>query len=118
MLPLVSFSSAPLTCSTERLGTWYIFLLVSIFFSYFLSTQAVGHANILPGLFNNDPIFPDSTCKADDLLCNFSWAVMLQGTANLTIAGAGLYSWYVHRVPSHWFTPVVERSSGQRFPRD
>ncbi|KAK8044972.1 exo-1-3-beta-D-glucanase [Apiospora rasikravindrae] len=46
------------------------------------------------GIFNNDPEFNDPTCKADPLLCNFSWGVMIEATRNLTIAGAGLYSWF------------------------
>ncbi len=56
--------------------------------------QSPGPFSDSVGLFSGDPSFPDETCNGTDALCNFSWAVMMQQNTNLTIAGAGLYSWY------------------------
>ncbi len=56
--------------------------------------QSPGPFNASMGLFKGDPAFPDATCKASKALCDFSWAVMMQKNTNLTVAGAGLYSWY------------------------
>ncbi|KAK6075617.1 LysM domain-containing protein [Seiridium cupressi] len=66
----------------------------SPYFQYTAGTESPGVFSSSVGLFENDPVFPDSSCSADGLLCNFSWAVMIQATTNLTIAGAGLYSWF------------------------
>ncbi|EON98175.1 hypothetical protein UCRPA7_6324 [Phaeoacremonium minimum UCRPA7] len=66
----------------------------SPYFQYTTNTESPGVFSDSVGIFSNDPIFPDSSCKADDLMCNFSWAVMIYATQNLTIAGAGLYSWF------------------------
>src|SRR5438552_2966597 len=68
----------------------------SPYFQYAVATESPGPFLTTTGLFNNDPSFADdrSTCVGTDLLCNFSWAVMLSGTTNFTIAGAGLYSWF------------------------
>lgn len=66
----------------------------SPYFQYTTGTQSPGPFNSSIGLFSNDPIFPDGTCNGTDLLCSFSWAVMVQEVDNLTIAGAGLYSWF------------------------
>jgi len=72
----------------------------SPYFQYAAATESPGPFNVTGELFgnyfNNEPIFPDDsgTCTADDLLCNFSWAVMVSGVTNLTVAGAGLYSWF------------------------
>ncbi|KAK0735142.1 hypothetical protein B0T26DRAFT_671326 [Lasiosphaeria miniovina] len=63
---------------------------------YYQATEATQS----PGSFNTsspytgDPVFPDSSCKGTDLLCNIGWAAMMQSTTNVTIAGAGLYSWF------------------------
>lgn len=67
----------------------------SPYFQYAIATQSPGPFLAITGLFNNDPSFPydGNTCTRTNLLCNFSWAVMVHGTTNLTIAGAGLYSW-------------------------
>jgi glucan 1,3-beta-glucosidase len=66
----------------------------SPYFQYTTATESPGVFSSSVGLFSNDPVFPDSTCTAGGLLCNYSWAVMIFETTNLTIAGAGLYSWY------------------------
>jgi hypothetical protein len=65
----------------------------SPYYQYVAATESPGPFNASVGLFNNDPVFPDATCTASNLLCSFSWAVMIASTTNLTIAGAGLYSW-------------------------
>ncbi|KAI1295256.1 exo-1,3-beta-D-glucanase [Xylaria venustula] len=66
----------------------------SPYFQYTADAESPAVFNSSIGIFSNDPVFPDDTCTADDLLCNFSWAVIIQATTNLTIAGAGLYSWF------------------------
>lgn len=66
----------------------------SPYFQYSTATESPGPSNASLGLFNNDPDFPDDTCNATDLLCNFAWSVMVNSVNNLTIAGAGLYSWF------------------------
>lgn len=65
----------------------------SPYFQFTESTESPGVFSDSVGQFDNDPIFPDDTCAADDLMCNFSWAVQIYSTTNLTISGAGLYSW-------------------------
>lgn len=57
-------------------------------------TESPGPFSATIGQFNNDPVFPDSSCTAGDLYCNFSWAVMIAETTGVTISGAGLYSWF------------------------
>jgi glucan 1,3-beta-glucosidase len=68
----------------------------SPYFQYADATESPGPFNDTIGLFSNDPTFPDETdtCAGTDLLCNFAWSVLLGGVTNLTIAGAGLYSWF------------------------
>jgi hypothetical protein len=72
----------------------------SPYFQYAVATESPGPFNVTRELFgkyfSNEPTFPDdaNTCTGDDLLCNFSWAVMVSGVTNLTVAGAGLYSWF------------------------
>ncbi|PYI01146.1 exo-1,3-beta-D-glucanase [Aspergillus sclerotiicarbonarius CBS 121057] len=66
----------------------------SPYYQFTDATQSPGPFNASVGLFTNDPSFPDSTCDASDDLCNFAYAVTLYENTNLTIAGAGLYSWY------------------------
>ncbi|KAK6223391.1 hypothetical protein LQW54_000509 [Pestalotiopsis sp. IQ-011] len=66
----------------------------SPYFQFTESTESPGVFSDSVGQFDNDPIFPDDTCAADDLMCNFSWAVQIYSTTNLTISGAGLYSWF------------------------
>ena len=68
----------------------------SPYFQYAVATESPGPFNDTVGLFSNDPSFPDDpdTCAGTDLLCNFAWSVLLDGVTNLTIAGAGLYSWF------------------------
>ncbi|KAJ5211430.1 exo-1-3-beta-D-glucanase [Penicillium cinerascens] len=58
------------------------------------STESPGPFNASVGLFTNDPTFPDSTCNATAELCDIAWAVIMKDNTNLTVAGAGLYSWY------------------------
>ncbi|KAK9444818.1 exo-1,3-beta-D-glucanase [Metarhizium brunneum] len=45
------------------------------------------------GVFSNDPDFSE-TCNGSKLQCDFSWAAMFSQVSNVTIAGAGLYSWF------------------------
>lgn len=68
----------------------------SPYFQYADATESPGPFNNTIGLFSNDPTFPDDrdTCAGTDLQCNFAWSVLLWGVTNLTIAGAGLYSWF------------------------
>ena len=68
----------------------------SPYFQYAVATESPGPFDPSSGLFNNDPSFPDNfdSCTGDDLQCNFSWSIMFSGVNNLTIAGAGLYSWF------------------------
>lgn len=68
----------------------------SPYFQYAIATESAGPFDSTIGLFANDPSFPDNpnTCTGTDLLCNFAWSVLLDGVTNLTIAGAGLYSWF------------------------
>ncbi|UKZ56764.1 hypothetical protein TrVGV298_010605 [Trichoderma virens] len=66
----------------------------SPYYQFTEATESPGPFNSSVGMYSGDPIFPDSTCNGTALLCNFAWAVLMQGTTNLTIAGAGLYSWY------------------------
>ena len=66
----------------------------SPYFQYATATMSPGPFNSSIGVFNNDPIFPDGTCNGTDLMCDFAWAVMVNQVDNLTIAGAGLYSWF------------------------
>lgn len=38
---------------------------------------------------------PDYSCKGGDFDgCNSSWGVMITGSQNVFIAGAGIYSWF------------------------
>ncbi|GLA11528.1 hypothetical protein AnigIFM62618_005494 [Aspergillus niger] len=66
----------------------------SPYYQFTAATESPGPFNASVGLFTNDPVFPDATCKASPELCNFSWAVTMKDNTNLTVAGAGLYSWY------------------------
>ncbi|UKZ82498.1 hypothetical protein TrVFT333_010287 [Trichoderma virens FT-333] len=66
----------------------------SPYYQFTEATESPGPFNSSVGMYSGDPTFPDSTCNGTALLCNFAWAVLMQGTTNLTIAGAGLYSWY------------------------
>jgi glucan 1,3-beta-glucosidase len=65
----------------------------SPYYQYTTATESPGPFNNSVGLYSNDPIFPDPSCNATDLLCSFSWAVVIEATTNLSIPGAGLYSW-------------------------
>jgi hypothetical protein len=66
----------------------------SPYYQFVEATESPGPFNSSVGLFTNDPSFPDPSCTATPELCNFAWAVILEDNTNLTIAGAGLYSWY------------------------
>ncbi|GIJ86242.1 hypothetical protein Asppvi_005128 [Aspergillus pseudoviridinutans] len=66
----------------------------SPYYQFAEATESPGPFNASVGLFENDPAFPDVTCTASPELCNFAWAVIMNENTNLTIAGAGLYSWY------------------------
>lgn len=66
----------------------------SPYYQFTDATESPGPFNASVGLFTNDPTFPDVTCTASPELCNFAWGVIMNKNTNLTIAGAGLYSWY------------------------
>ncbi|KFY91677.1 hypothetical protein V498_05365 [Pseudogymnoascus sp. VKM F-4517 (FW-2822)] len=66
----------------------------SPYYQYTAATSSPGPFNSTLGQFGNDPSFPGDSCTGTDLLCNFAWAVMVKDTTDLTIAGAGLYSWF------------------------
>ncbi|OBT71633.1 hypothetical protein VF21_09708 [Pseudogymnoascus sp. 05NY08] len=66
----------------------------SPYFQYTTATESPGPFNSSIGLFANDPIFPDATCTGTSLQCNFAWAVIAEDATGVTIAGAGLYSWF------------------------
>ncbi|KUJ15980.1 pectin lyase-like protein [Mollisia scopiformis] len=66
----------------------------SPYYQYAAATESPGPFNASVGLFSNDPVFPDASCDASSLLCSFSWAVVIEATTNLSIPGAGLYSWF------------------------
>lgn len=68
----------------------------SPYFQYALDAESPGPFNFSVGIFENDPVFPDPSCSGTDLMCNTGWAVMIEETTNLTIAGAGLYSWFAN----------------------
>lgn len=44
------------------------------------------------GIFNADPTFSD--CKSSDPGCAAAWALRIVDSANIHIAGAGLYNWF------------------------
>lgn len=62
-----------------------------------------------------DPFFLDGTCWGDAETCDFAWAVVVNSTNNLTIAGAGLYSWFDNYDQS---TCVDDQACQQRIFRD
>lgn len=66
----------------------------SPYFQGTAATQSPGPFAKSIGKFNNDPVFDNSSCTGTDLSCDISWAVMVNEVNNLTIAGAGLYSWF------------------------
>jgi glucan 1,3-beta-glucosidase len=67
----------------------------SPYFQYADSSESPGPFSPSVGLFNNDPDFSsDDTCNGTAIGCDISWAVIFSGTDNVTIAGAGLYSWF------------------------
>ncbi|CAK7568439.1 MAG: hypothetical protein SEPTF4163_006429 [Sporothrix epigloea] len=66
----------------------------SPYFQFADTAQSPGPFNSSVGLFAADPIFPDASCEASSALCDFAWAVVMDQNTNLTVAGAGLYSWY------------------------
>lgn len=68
----------------------------SPYFQYTDAIESPGPFADTVGFFSNDLSFPDDpdTCAGNDLLCKFAWSVLLGGVTNLTIAGAGLYSWF------------------------
>jgi glucan 1,3-beta-glucosidase len=64
----------------------------SPYYQFTAATESPGPFNSSIGLFTNDPVFPDATCKGTPELCNFAWSMIMYDNTNLTIAGAGLYS--------------------------
>ncbi|OBT89627.1 hypothetical protein VE02_01780 [Pseudogymnoascus sp. 03VT05] len=71
-----------------------IIQIESPYFQYTTATESPGPFNSSIGLFANDPIFPDATCTGTALQCNFAWAIIAEDATGVTIAGAGLYSWF------------------------
>lgn len=65
----------------------------SPYFQFTDATSSPGPFEDSLGVFNNDPDFSE-TCNGSSLQCDFSWAVMFNRVNNVTIAGAGLYSWF------------------------
>ena len=65
----------------------------SVYFQYIDASSSPGPFKDALGIFNNDPDFSE-TCDGSALQCNFSWAAMFSQVSNVTIAGAGLYSWF------------------------
>lgn len=65
----------------------------SPYFQYTDATSSPGPFKDSLGVFPNDPDFSES-CNGTALQCNFSWAAMFNQVSNVTIAGAGLYSWF------------------------
>ncbi|KID95120.1 LysM domain-containing protein, partial [Metarhizium majus ARSEF 297] len=49
--------------------------------------------NVWGRVADHDPDFSE-TCNGSKLQCDFSWAAMFSQVSNVTIAGAGLYSWF------------------------
>lgn len=66
----------------------------SPYYQFTIATESPGPFSSSIGQFPNDPIFPDATCTGTTLACNFAWAVMAKDATSVTIAGAGLYSWF------------------------
>ncbi|PSK38025.1 hypothetical protein B9Z65_1216 [Elsinoe australis] len=67
----------------------------SPYFQYTEATKSSGAYAKSVGLFTGDPDFAnDKTCHATDLMCDYSWSTIVNGVTNLTIASAGLYSWF------------------------
>ncbi|KKA30026.1 hypothetical protein TD95_001514 [Thielaviopsis punctulata] len=64
----------------------------SPYFQYTKSTESPGPFN--KAIYVSDPGFDDSSCNGTELLCNFAWAAIVDDVDNITIAGAGLYSWF------------------------
>lgn len=44
------------------------------------------------GAFSGDPSYEN--CSSDRVGCDESWAVVMESSSDITIAGAGLYSWF------------------------
>lgn len=65
----------------------------SPYFQYTDATSSPGPFKDSLGVFSNDPDFSE-TCNGSKLQCDFSWAAMFSQVSNVTIAGAGLYSWF------------------------
>ncbi|KID82778.1 LysM domain-containing protein [Metarhizium guizhouense ARSEF 977] len=65
----------------------------SPYFQYTDATSSPGPFKDSLGVFSNDPDFSE-TCNGSKLQCDFSWAAMSSQVSNVTIAGAGLYSWF------------------------
>ena len=86
----------------------------SPYYQYTTATESPGPFSSSIGLFAHDPAFPNITCDASALLCDFSWAVMLAENVNLTIAGAGLYSWFKNYIE----TCVDSQNCQQRLIND
>jgi glucan 1,3-beta-glucosidase len=81
----------------------------SPYFQYTKATTSPGTFKDSVGLFNGDPDFTSKTCDSTDLMCDFSWAVTVEGVSNLTIASAGLYSWF-----DNYVQPCVDTQNCQQ----
>jgi glucan 1,3-beta-glucosidase len=82
----------------------------SPYFQYTSATTSPGPFDKSVGLFPGDPDFSsDTTCASNSLMCNFSWAVIVEGVSNLSIASAGLYSWF-----DNYVQPCVDTQNCQQ----
>ncbi|KAJ4361597.1 hypothetical protein N0V95_001758 [Ascochyta clinopodiicola] len=66
----------------------------SPYYQYTSGTISPGPYKSTVGSFSGDPVFGDTSCNGTSLMCDFAWAVLMQSSSNVTIAGAGLYSWF------------------------
>ncbi|KAF2153724.1 glycoside hydrolase family 55 protein [Myriangium duriaei CBS 260.36] len=93
------------TASEHSILYQYNFFGASNVFAGMIQTESPyyqgGAFGMSPGIWADtpmpgDPIFGKDSCDSTfgPLKCDFAWAVIASGTTNLTIAGAGLYSWF------------------------
>lgn len=55
---------------------------------------------------------PDYTCSGSNTLgCDASWAMIIRNSEEITIAGAGLYSWFTTYAQTCSKSPLVELST-------
>ncbi|KAK5157149.1 hypothetical protein LTS14_004667 [Recurvomyces mirabilis] len=94
----------------ESEGPTWMIQTESPYFQYTEATISPGPFKSSIGLFNGDPDFAsDTTCDSTDLMCDFSWAVIVDSVTNLSIASAGLYSWF-----DNYVQPCVDTQDCQQ----